>query len=247
MKDTSMRDTSIKPTSTKTILPEWPIPENVSAFFTERGGGNSSAPYESLNLGTHVGDAPDMVERNRSSLNLPASPFWLSQIHSNHCIDADASEQALTPEADASTTRSQGTVLAVMVADCVPLLLADRQGSVVGVAHAGWRGLANGVIDSVLDAMRAEDLCAWIGPAIGDCHYIVGEDVRCEFQSDEGFKATGEGTFAMDLAGIAGRQLSLRGVEVFGGGYCTQCDDDRFFSYRRDGVTGRMAGFIWLE
>ena len=247
MKDTPMSDRSIKSTSIKTIVPEWPIPQNVRAFFTERCGGHSAAPYESLNLGTHVGDAPDMVERNRSSLDLPASPFWLSQTHSNLCIDADAGEQSFTPEADASTTRAQGRVLSVLVADCVPLLLADRKGGVVGVAHAGWRGLANGVIDSVVDAMNVQGLCAWIGPAIGDCHYTVGEDVRSKFQSDEGFKATGEGMFAMDLAGIAACQLSLRGVEVFGGEFCTQCNDERFFSYRRDGVTGRMAGFIWLE
>ena len=231
------------------LVPDWPAPMNVKTLITTRQGGFSAPPYESNNLGLHVGDDPDIVKRNRAAMGLPCEPRWLDQIHSAICLDADvagADGLAAQTTADACVTRRRGQVLAVMAADCLPVLLTNRDGSAVAVAHAGWRGLADGILASVIAAFDAGQIMAWLGPAIGPCHYEVGASVRECFPSDVGFVLMENGQYRMDLYQIARSQLESRGVAVFGGGLCTYCDPVRFFSYRRDGVTGRMAGFIWL-
>lgn len=227
------------------VEPEWPSPGHVRAFFTTRQGGFSAPPYESLNLALHVGDENGRVKRNRDLVELPAPPLYLNQVHGNRCVSA---EDIVSPvDADASYTDKTRTILTVMVADCLPVLFASRQSRIVGAAHAGWRGLANGVLSETVKAMGIEGLIAWMGPAIGPCHYEVGKDVQDQFTDEVGFTENESGRFQMDLYQIARRQLTDLGVEVFGGGFCTYCDEQRFFSYRRDGVTGRMASFIWLD
>ena len=239
------------------LEPDWPAPLNIKGLFSDRRGGCSHVPYASLNLGSHVGDDPVLVARNRASIDVPGEPYWLEQTHSDICINADVG--ATDRRGDASITREQGKVLAIMVADCLPIMFTSRGGDIVGVAHAGWRGLANGVLSSTVMALGSGSLLAWMGPAIGPCHYTVGEHVRASFSSGRGFVKRSEDTkypansdsteskFSMDLYAIAEEQLQSLGVEVYGGGLCTYCDSARFFSYRRDGVTGRMGGFIWME
>jgi YfiH family protein len=227
------------------LVPNWPASSNIKVLFSDRRGGFSSAPYAGLNLGFHVGDDAALVMRNRASIEVPAEPYWLEQTHTDICINADAT--VCNRLGDASTTRMKGRVLAIMVADCLPVVFTSRGGDIVGVAHAGWRGLADGVLSSTVVALGAGSMLAWMGPAIGPCHYIVGEDVRARFSSATGFAEGSEGKFSMDLYAIANEQLQALDVEVFGGGLCTYCDSSRFFSYRRDGVTGRMGGFIWMS
>jgi len=227
------------------LVPNWPAPSNIKVLFSDRRGGFSHAPYASLNLGTHVGDDATLVARNRGLIHVPEEPYWLEQTHTNICINADL--DAVDRLGDASITREQGKVLAIMMADCLPVLFTSRGGDIVGIAHAGWRGLADGVLSSIVIALGTGAMLAWLGPAIGSCHYTVGEDVRARFASATGFAAGIESKFSMDLYAIAKEQLQLLGVEVFGGGLCTYCDSSRFFSYRRDGVTGRMGGFIWID
>ena len=227
------------------LVPDWPAPLNIKVLFPDRRGGFSYAPYKSLNLGSHVGDDAALVARNRASIDVPGEPFWLEQTHTDICINADA--DVCNRLGDASITREQGKVLAIMVADCLPVVFTSLGGDIVGIAHAGWRGLADGVLSSTVIALGAGSMLAWMGPAIGPCHYLVGEDVRARFSSATGFAEGSEGKFSMDLYAIANEQLQRLGVEVFGGGLCTYCDSSRFFSYRRDGVTGRMGGFIWMS
>ena len=236
---------------------DWPAPVNIKVLFSDRRGGFSHAPYASLNLGSHVGDDAALVTRNRASNDVPGEPYWLEQTHTDICVNADI--DATDRLGDASITREQGKVLAIMVADCLPVMFTSRGGDIVGIAHAGWRGLANGVLSSTVMALGSRSMLAWMGPAIGPCHYTVGENVRASFSSGTGFaKSPGnakgpenansaESKFSMDLYAIANEQLQSLGVEVYGGGLCTYCDSSRFFSYRRDGVTGRMGGFIWME
>ena len=226
------------------LVPDWPAPLNIRVLFSDRRGGYSTAPYTGLNLGSHVGDNAALVMRNRASIDVPGEPYWLEQTHTNICINADV--DVTNRLGDASITRKQGRVLAIMVADCLPVVFTSLDGDIVGIAHAGWRGLANGVLSSTVIALGAGSILAWIGPAIGPCHYTVGEEVRTRFSSATGFAEGREGKFSMDLYAIANEQLQRLGVEVFGGGLCTYCDSSRFFSYRRDGVTGRMGGFIWM-
>ena len=226
------------------LLPDWPAPTNIKAFFSDRSGGYSNAPYAGLNLGSHVGDDATSVTRNRASIEVPAEPFWLEQTHTDICINADI--DATDRLGDASITRVQGRVLAIVVADCLPVMFTSSCGDIVGIAHAGWRGLADGVLSSTVAALGGDSMLAWMGPAIGPCHYTVGEDVRARFSSDTGFAQGSESRFSMDLCAIANEQLESLGVEVCGGGLCTYCDSSRFFSYRRDGMTGRMGGFIWM-
>lgn len=228
------------------IVPNWCVPANVHAFFTTRTGGFSRAPFESLNLAHHVGDNPLDVTRNRASLKTPSEPVWLNQFHSNECLDADG--DLSNRQADACFTRKKGRVLAVLVADCLPILFASHTGDIVAVVHAGWRGLANDIIEQTLARFKGVSWNVWLGPAISSCHYEVGEDVRSRFDADVGFKKSGAGKYSMDLVEIARHQLVKLGVrDLHGGGVCTACDSERFFSYRRDGVTGRMAGFLWRE
>lgn len=237
------------------ILPDWPAPPGVRALATTRRGGASRAPWQSFNLADHVGDDAHAVAANRALLRreLPAEPAWLAQVHGTQCVDA-----ALAPPgtpADASFTRRRGVVCAVLTADCLPVLLCDDRATVVGVAHAGWRGLAAGVIESTVAALHepAECLMAWLGPAIGPRAFEVGGEVRDLFVAGDpraanAFAATAGGKWLCDICQLARRRLAALGIRrIAGADCCTASDGERFFSHRRDGVSGRMASLIWLE
>jgi YfiH family protein len=237
------------------IVPDWPAPANIKALQTTRHGGISVAPYDSLNLGMHVGDVPLAVNRNRQSLAplMPSEPVWLEQVHGTVVTNADAAN--CVERADASVAHQRGSVCVVMTADCLPVLLCDEDGTVVGAAHAGWKGLAAGVIESTVQAMDVapHKLMAWLGPAISQAHFEVGGEVRDAFishlpQAAEAFIAHGsESKYMADIYLLARQRLHALGVtRVFGGGRCTYAEADTFFSYRRDNVTGRMGTFIWL-
>ena len=241
--------------SDQLIIPDWPVPAHVRALQTTRAGGVSLSPYQSLNLGGHVGDAPLHVARNRQSLStlLPSEPVWLEQVHGIAVADAD--HASCSPVADACIAR-QGGVCVVMTADCLPVLLCDRQGSVVGAAHAGWKGLSAGVIEATVVAMGVppQELLAWLGPAIGPQAFEVGDEVRAEFvkadpQAAAAFISGKEaGKWLADLYALARLRLNALGItEIYGGNRCTYSEPEQFFSYRRDGVTGRQGTFIWLE
>jgi len=237
------------------LRPDWPAA--VDALVTTRDGGASSGAYASLNLGLRSGDDEAAVRENRRRLQalLPSPPVWLRQVHGTRVADADAARAAgVEPEADAAVARRPGTVCAVLVADCMPVLLADEAATVVGVAHAGWRGLCEGVLEATVGAMGVapERLIAWLGPAIGPRVYEVGDEVRDAFlardpASAQAFRAARPGHWLLDLYAVARQRLAAKGVaRVHGGGLCTFSDPVRFFSYRRDRSTGRMAALIWL-
>lgn len=236
------------------IIPDWPAPARVKAIQTTRQGGVSIAPYDSLNFGGHVGDSPLAVERNRILLNklLPSEPVWLEQIHGT--LVANADRASCQPQADACIARHRAAVCVVMTADCLPVLLCDAQGSVVGAAHAGWRGLRDGVIETTVLAMGVapQSLMAWLGPAISQEAFEVGEEVRAAFvaiqpQAASAFIAGQSGKWLADIYALARLRLNALGVtQIYGGGRCTYREREQFFSYRRDGVTGRMGTFIWL-
>ena len=238
------------------IVPDWPAPANVRAVITTRAGGVSPGPYASLNLGYSTGDDEAAVRENRERLRaaLPAEPRWLKQVHGARVVQAESVSAA--PEADASTALESGTVCAIMVADCLPVLLTDAAGSVVAAAHAGWRGLAGGVIDNTVTAMAARgadtrNLVAYIGPGIGPSAFEVGDDVHDAFTSRDAaaaaaFTRHAGGKWLADLPWLARRALERCGVRsVHGGELCTYTDAARFYSYRRDRTTGRMGAFIW--
>lgn len=237
------------------IVPGWPAPPNVQALVTTRGGGFSGPPFDTWNLADHVGDDPAAVAANRARLAplLPGAPRWLAQVHGIECIRADA--VAGRTEADASWTGTPGVVCVVLTADCLPVLFCDREGTVVAAAHAGWRGLLAGVLESTVGALgRApEELMAWLGPAIGPSAFEVGPEVRSGFvegcpEDAAAFLSGRSGRWWGDLYALARRRLRDAGVQdVFGGGFCTASDEARFFSYRRDGATGRMAALVWLD
>jgi polyphenol oxidase len=238
------------------IVPDWPAPPSVKALITTRAGGVSTGAYASMNLGFSTDDAPAAVEENRRRLtaHLPGVPRWLRQVHGTQVVDADTLADRV--EADAAVARTTGTVCAVLVADCLPVLLTDGAGSVVAVAHAGWRGLAGGVIERTVASMRERsphDLIAYIGPGIGRNAFEVGADVYRAFTHHDAEAAAAfvphhPGKWLADLPALAQRALAACGVaEVYGGGFCTYTDSRRFFSYRRDGPTGRMAALIWRE
>jgi YfiH family protein len=236
------------------IVPDWPAPANVKALITTRAGGVSEGPFASLNLGMRTGDDPQAVAANRARLNalLPQQPRWLRQVHGPRVVEADALTDA--PEADAGIARRPGTVCAVLVADCIPVLLADRAGTRVAIAHVGWRGLAAGVIEDTVRAMAGDPrgLIAYLGPGIGPGAFEVGDDVRDAFLTrDAGaaaaFKPHAAGKWLADLFLLARQRLRRAGVDaVHGGALCTYSDARRFFSYRRSRTTGRMAALIWL-
>jgi len=237
------------------IVPAWPAPAHVRALITTRNGGRSAGPYASMNLGLSVGDDPVIVERNRRLLKafLPAEPKWLNQVHGTRVMNADSI--AGPAEADASVATSPGCVSVVMVADCLPILITDRIGSIVAVAHAGWRGLAAGVIENTIAAIgdRPENLLAYLGPAIGPSAFEVGDEVRHAFvtvdrAAQAAFRPHQSGKWLADLFLLARQRLAKAGVaNVYGGGQCTYSDPARFFSHRRDKVSGRMAALIWIE
>ncbi|WP_082219405.1 peptidoglycan editing factor PgeF [Massilia sp. NR 4-1] len=255
------------------LRPVWPgLPANIGVLCTTRLGGVSVAPYGladgvagGLNLGVHVGDDPASVARNRAVLRaeLPAEPVWLSQVHGIAVADADAAAQAV-PEADASVARQAGTVCAILTADCLPVLFCDVRGTVIGAAHAGWRSLAGGVLQETVKAMRAAgagEVMAWLGPAIGPDRFEVGAEVREAFLDGAGDEASRReveaafrlvpgqpGKFLADIYALARSVLRRVGVEqVSGGQQCTVSDPSLFYSYRRDGITGRQASLIWIK
>ena len=290
------------------IIPDWPAPARVKAIQTTRQGGVSIAPYDSLNLGNHVGDNPLAVERNRILLNklLPSEPVWLEQIHGTLVADADRASSGCEtvlmkqlairlgaqttrakslvmaqpadcgssriaappapdgstapcrggcqPQADACIARHRAAGCAVMTADCLPVLLCDAQGSVVGAAHAGWKGLAAGVIEATVLAMgiAPQSLMAWLGPAVRPEAFEVGDEVRAAFvavqpQAALAFISGQPGKWFADIYALARLRLNTLGVtQIYGGGHCTYREREKFFSYRRDGATGRMGTFVWL-
>lgn len=237
------------------LVPDWPVPSRVRAAMTTRQGGVSAGPYASLNLAAHVGDDPLAVDENRrrirEALELPAEPRWLSQVH-GHTVAVPGLDEP--GSADAMVVFQPGTVAAVLVADCLPVFLARRDGDRVGLAHAGWRGLAAGVVEATVAALAADpaELVAWLGPAIGHEAFEVGDDVREAFLFSQPaaaghFTRGRNGRWMADLPGLARQRLLACGVtEVHGGGLCTAADPARFYSYRRDGRTGRMAALTWL-
>lgn len=268
------------------ITPDWPAPDTVHAVSTTRNGGVSRGAYASFNLGAHVGDDPRAVAENRlalrSELGLPAEPHWLTQVHGASVVSmpelkgnplSPAGEgrnlQSPTvnsistfPTADAAVTCLPGEVCVIMTADCLPVLFCDRAGKTVAAAHAGWRGLAAGVLENTIAAMQVqpEEFLAWLGPAIGPQAYEVGDEVRAAFvrvdrEADQAFEPHGEGKWLCDLYQLASQRLRRAGItRIYGGGLCTWSDSERFFSYRRDGRRplevpgggcGRMATLIW--
>lgn len=242
-------------TSAGFLVPDWPAAARVRATVTMRAGGVSSGPWASFNLASHVGDDPAAVAENRrrlrAALDLPSEPSWLTQVH-EHAV---ARLPGPLPEAaDAAVVFGRGPVCAVLVADCMPVFLASREGDRVGVAHAGWRGLAAGVVEATVVALGCDParLVAWLGPAIGPQAFEVGDDVRSAFTAGDPASAAlfhpgRTGRWLADLPALARRRLMQCGVaSVHGGGNCTVSDPARFYSYRRDGVTGRMAALAWL-
>lgn len=241
------------------IEPDWPAPAGVTALSTTRQGGISQSPYDSFNLGHHVGDAAAAVATNRARLLAALPPGttiqWLEQVHGTKVIQATAGTPC--PPADASIGRQPGIACAVMTADCLPVLLCNRAGTVVAAAHAGWRGLLNGVLEATVGAMAEPpgELMAWFGPAIGPEAFEVGPEVRAAFAAlSPGVAACFQpsparsGHFLADIYALARQRLASLGLSsVYGGDYCTFTDSTRFFSYRRDGQTGRMASLIQLS
>jgi YfiH family protein len=238
------------------IIPDWPAPPNVRAFITTRAGGVSTGPYASFNLGYTTGDDEAAVAANRARLRavVPDEPRWLQQVHGARVLDAESVRDR--PAADASVATAEQTVCAIMVADCLPVLFAARSGAVVAAAHAGWRGLAEGVLENTVSSMAARganpsEVLAYIGPGIGPDEFEVGDDVYRAYTSrDAGaaaaFKVHTPGKWLADLALLARRALARCGVtQVYGGDLCTWSDPQRFYSYRRDTTTGRMGAFIW--
>jgi YfiH family protein len=238
--------------ATFSFAPDWPAPRNVRAWVTERGG---AGRYGAGNLGTHVGDDPEVVAANRARLRrelaLPAEPTWLTQVHGARVLDLD--REPVAP-ADGAVTSRTGVVCAVLTADCLSVLLCDRAGKRVGVAHAGWRGLLAGVLPAAVGAMAvpAGDVVAWLGPAIGQSAYEVGADVRDPFVARDAaaelrFERNARGRWQADLLGLARDSLAAAGVgSVHGGGLCTFTAAQRFFSHRREGQCGRFATLVWL-
>lgn len=240
------------------IVPEWPAPHNIHALITTRCGGASNGPYASFNLGLQTGDDPEAVARNRAQLRhlLPQDPKWLRQVHGTVVADADA--LTTVTDADASVARLAGTVCAIMIADCMPVLLCDERGTLVAAAHAGWRGLAGGVIENTVTRMvtagsTPDKLLAYLGPAIGPTAFEVGADVYDAFigrdpLATQAFRPQRPGKWLACLFTLALHALRRAGVNrIHGGGLCTFSDARRFFSYRRDKTTGRMAALIWRD
>jgi YfiH family protein len=250
-------------------LLQWDASQQIKTMITNRHGGFSQPPFDSLNLGLHVGDDLATVQKNRDALKavLPNEPIWLNQVHGTHVVDADVYKEGKdthldVPSADASVTSTPGRVLAIMTADCLPVLLASSDGKVVGAAHAGWRGLAAGVIEQTVALMRAKqsngekaqaEILAYLGPAIGPHAFEVGSEVRDIFMAQNPSSAAcfeqlqEKGKYLADIYGLACLRLNALGIEhIECGGECTLQDPD-YFSYRRDQQTGRMGSFIWIE
>ena len=241
------------------IIPDWPAPANVCAMQTTRIGGVSQAPYNSLNFGAHVNDDALAVGHNRQLLSpyLPSEPVWMNQVHGIKAIDAATASCVV--EADAAYASKANTVCVTMTADCLPVLLCDEAGSVVAAVHAGWKGLLDGVIESTIKSMQlampnlaTQNLMAWLGPAIGPQAFEVGTEVREAFIAKDAnavlaFESIANDKWLGNIYQLARQRLNTIEVsKIYGGGLCTYTDEARFFSYRRDDVTGRMASIIWL-
>jgi polyphenol oxidase len=243
------------------ITPDWPVPSSVRALATRRSGGVSSRPFQSLNLGAHVDDVDADVAENRRRLRqgagLPAEPVWLSQVHGTEVADLDRLGRPLSgdPVADAAITRQHGRVCAILTADCLPVLFAGENGDVVGAAHAGWRGLAAGVLEAAVRVLGIDPraIVAWLGPAIGPAHFEVGAEVReALLRGDPGaeaaFTVNSRGRYMADLPTLARSRLRRLGIErLHGAEECTFQQEHQYFSHRRDGKTGRQATLIWLD
>lgn len=239
------------------IVPDWPVPARVHAISTLRRGGVSAAPYDTFNLGADVGDEVDAVAENRKrlreQLGLDAEPFWLKQVHGARVVRAGESQER--PQADAAIATEPDRICAIQTADCMPVLFARTDGTRVAAAHAGWRGLAAGVLEATIAALDTppRQLAAWLGPAIGPDHFEVGAEVRDAFVRIDpaavtAFRANARGRWMCDLYRLAHQHLNRAGVDaIFGGGRCTYAERTEFFSYRRDGRCGRMASLIWIE
>ncbi|MFA3777655.1 purine nucleoside phosphorylase YfiH [Yersinia sp. 1652 StPb PI] len=242
--------------SPQLILPDWPMPAGVKACSTTRHGGISESPYDSLNLGTHVGDVAASVIANRQRLvelaGLPQMPVWLEQVHGTRVLHLD-SKAVADVQADAAYSRVAGQVCAVMTADCLPVLFCSLAGDEVAAAHAGWRGLCAGVLEQTLAQFNAApaSIIAWLGPAIGPQQFEVGEDVKQAFINIDPASASAfvpSGTkYLADIYLLAHLRLQAAGIHaIYGGNRCTVSEKQQFFSYRRDGITGRMASLVWL-
>lgn len=255
---TAAKTTKTMSSSPSFFIPDWPAPKNVRSLVTTRHGGASQGAFSSFNLGSHVGDEPSVVAANRNGLTamVQGTPAWLNQVHGTRVFNAaNYSPDAQAPDADASFCEIVGPVCTVMTADCLPVLFCDQAGGVVAAAHAGWRGLLAGVLDETVTAMRVPgpNLLAYLGPAIGPRAFEVGDEVRSAFAAVdeaavEAFKPSEPGKWLADIYLLARQRLAKRGVtRIYGGFLCTVSDPDRFYSYRRDGQTGRLASMIWLE
>jgi YfiH family protein len=239
------------------LIPEWPAPPNVRAFVTTREGGVSEGSYASMNLGTSSGDDSGKVARNRLIVreHLPRMPRWMKQVHGTTVADLSALGGRDVAVADAAVTQPGGEVAVVLTADCMPVFFSDRQGTRAAVAHAGWRGLSAGVLESTLASLEADpaEVVAWMGPAIGPDAFEVGPEVKAAFEkvdaaAGEAFRAHKPRKFMADLYALARMRLARAGVgAIHGGGFCTYHEADRFFSYRRVQQSGRMGAFIWIE
>jgi len=247
-------DKSVKP---EFLVPDWSAPSAVKSLVTTRAGGASTSPFDHFNLATHVEDNMTDVQRNRSLLQaeagLPAEPIWLQQVHGIQVVRAELAEQEHI--ADASTTAEADVVCTIMTADCLPVLFCNQSGTQVAAAHAGWRGLANGILETTRNTFECEsvDIMAWLGPAIGPQAFEVGDDVRDIYlDADPALAAVfapgKPGKWVLDIYAAARLRLAALGItNVSGGEYCTYTDQARFYSYRRDGQTGRMASLIWID
>jgi YfiH family protein len=251
----------------RVLAPNWPASPQIGAFCTTRAGGISKTPFDSLNLGRYVNDEAVAVSENRARVRalLPAEPVWLKQVHGTRVWDADLAHTEEIIEADAAVTTKSNTVLAVMAADCLPVLIRSPEGKVIGAAHAGWRGLVGGVLENTVDAMQAKiglsdagQYLAWLGPAIGPRAFEVGEEVLAAFHDygqKQGLPVPAEAFMAIDgkpgkywanLYELARQRLASKGINyIHGGEFCTVRDQTDFFSHRRDGLSGRFAAFIW--
>ena len=240
------------------ITPNWPAPKNIKAYSTTRLGGVSSGAYSSLNLGNHVNDLPENMLQNRMLLKqfaqLPQEPAWLEQVHSIDVVTLDG-QPLVNNRADAAYSKKANQICTVMTADCLPVLFCTTTGDEVAAAHAGWRGLCDGILAATVQhfSQPTHQILAWLGPAIGPQQFEVGDDVRQAFLkqnplADEAFKPYKTGKYLADIYQLARQRLHALGItQIYGGDRCTFSEAEHFFSYRRDNVTGRMASLIWIE
>ena len=239
------------------IQPNWPAPKNIKAFTTTRVGGVSKIPYDSLNISTHVGDNANAVEKNRALLQqilaLPNEPVWLTQTHSTEVVQAELAQPSVN--ADAAYTYQANIVCAVQTADCLPVLICNHAATFVAAIHAGWKGLGDGIIEKTIKTLNisSNELLVWLGPAIGPNQFEIGNDVYQLFTARDSnakscFKKIGTQKWLADIYALAKQRLQSCSVNaIYGGEFCTYTDQERFFSFRRDKTTGRMASLIWIE